>query len=78
MSKIVIVLEGGLVQNIVAEEPVEVLVIDYDAEGADEDEITAVPQDNGGTADAVLSLREVEVNPTEVAELFALGSEQEG
>jgi hypothetical protein len=40
MKKVAIVLDGGIVQNVVSEEPLDVIVIDYDAEGAHESEIT--------------------------------------
>lgn len=40
MKKIFVVLEGGIVQNVVSEEPLDVYVIDYDTEGASKDEIT--------------------------------------
>ena len=40
MSKIVITCEGGLVTNILSNNKEdEILVIDYDSEGADQDEI---------------------------------------
>lgn len=40
MSKIVVTLEGGLVTGILSSDmDVEVLVVDYDSEGADADEI---------------------------------------
>jgi hypothetical protein len=37
MKKIVIVLEGGLVQNVVSEEPIDVIVVDYDVDTDDDD-----------------------------------------
>ena len=56
---VAVVLEGGLVQAVVTDQPamqgISVLVIDYDDEGADDDELTTVPQDGGGVSDAVVS-----------------------
>lgn len=48
-----IILEGGLVQNVCADDPtdfagIDVRIIDYDIEGADADEITQVQQPDGG------------------------------
>jgi len=37
MTKIVIVMDGGLIQNIIADGAVEILVKDYDTEGVPDD-----------------------------------------
>ena len=62
---ICIVLEGGLVQSVSSDDPAEqgkqVVVIDYDAEGADPEEIQQVPQGDGETADSVISKHEIGV-----------------
>ena len=53
---IAVVLEGGLVSAVVTDNAellgTGVVIIDYDTEGADEDEITAVVQPDGKTSDA--------------------------
>ena len=47
--RIVVTVDGGLVQNVYAErEGVEVVVLDGDIEGADEDEITKITDNDGG------------------------------
>ena len=60
---IVITLEGGLVQGVSSDNPTlvgsQVVVIDYDAEGADPTEISKIPQGNGKVEDAVVSRHEV-------------------
>lgn len=55
IPEIAVILEGGLVQNIVARNRslVTVHIVDYDVEGADEEDLVAIPQDGGDTADAV-------------------------
>ena len=62
---IVVTLEGGLIQGISSDDPAEqgkqVVVIDYDAEGADPKEVEKVPQGKGETASAVISKQEVGV-----------------
>jgi hypothetical protein len=41
MNRIVIIIEGGLVQQVLSDgEPVTVAVVDYDVEGADLDDLT--------------------------------------
>jgi hypothetical protein len=60
---IVIAIEGGLVQSVSSDDPdlvgKAVTIIDYDAEGADPDEVERVPQGRGRTADATISSHEV-------------------
>jgi hypothetical protein len=55
---IVVTVEGGLVQSVSSDDPIlvgrEVVVIDYDAEGADPGEIACVPQPDGKAEDALV------------------------
>lgn len=62
---LLIVLEGGLVQSVclgnrdLREQIGRAVVIDYDTEGADADQIVAIPQSDGTTADAVVHTESV-------------------
>ncbi len=54
---IAIVMEGGLVQCVVTNNPklkgkFDIITIDYDTEGVDEEDIINVPQDDGSTSRA--------------------------
>ena len=61
--KIVIVLDGGIVQDVItAGIPVEYVVVDYDVSGADPSEETAIPQDDGRTAQAYITSGDAEPN----------------
>jgi len=42
--RIVVTVEGGLIQNVMADQQVDLLVIDYDVEGCDPDDLNEVPQ----------------------------------
>ena len=70
---IVITLEGGLVQSVSSDDPSmvghEVVIIDYDSEGADREEIEHVPQ-GGETEEATISLHSVGVLFKPVAEFL--------
>lgn len=44
--------EGGLVQGVTSNYPLQAVVFDYDTEGAGEDEITEVPQSGESTTEA--------------------------
>jgi hypothetical protein len=77
--RVVIVVEGGLLQDIITTAPIDVVEIDYDTDGADEEEIMQIPQDLPGmsenaslesTAAAVAMVRTAEVNPARANQLF--------
>ena len=44
-ARIVVALDGGLVQGVVADRPIQLFVVDYDVEGADQSELSLIPQD---------------------------------
>lgn len=51
--RVLVAIEGGLVQGAVADRPgVSVITLDYDTDGADPDEVFAIPQDDGSTSNA--------------------------
>jgi hypothetical protein len=61
-EKLIIVLDGGLVQGVTGTGGLvgcKVTVIDYDTDGADEDETTQVDQGDGSVADAFVQTEEV-------------------
>lgn len=67
--KVVVWLENGVVQGAVADQKVDVAVIEYD-DLADKDECFLVPQADGSDAEAVGGFREVEIDKARVTELF--------
>lgn len=71
--KIVITLDGGLVNRVLSTEPVEVAIVDYDIEGADQEDLTSVPQlETVGpeTEQAFARTEAVEVIPDLVEQVF--------
>lgn len=64
-------LEGGVVQSVFSDAPADYFVIDYDTDGAADDELTPVPQDGGGETDALVSRGTADVMPEHVASLTA-------
>ncbi len=65
--RIIVHLEGGLVQSVLSDVPAEYAVLDYDTEGADADEVFAVPQGDGDEHDACNGYN----GPTEQSARFA-------
>lgn len=73
--RVVIAVEGGVMQSIVADAEISPVVLDYDVEGVDEDKLTAIPQsDKQGEeldASAVVRFPMVEVSATTIDRLLA-------
>lgn len=72
--RLAVALEGGLVSAVVSDDPslcgLDVWIIDYDTEGADESEIVGVPQEGGEDGEAivrcdVVSLATIDLDETE-------------
>jgi hypothetical protein len=40
--KIIIVMEGGIIQNMLSDVPMDAVIIDYDVEGMDGDDLTEI------------------------------------
>jgi hypothetical protein len=55
-NRVVVTVEGGVVQSVVADRPdeLDVVVLDYDTQGADEDGIEYITQPDGSKSDAVV------------------------
>lgn len=68
-TKVVLWMDGGLVQGVMAATPLELYVLDYDTEGADKEELTDIPQADGKTAQAYTGIWSAEVDPIRNAEL---------
>lgn len=79
----IVTMDGGLIQHLCANMPIEVMVVDYDYEGATEDEISRVRQTEGagfnGEEDALISLGDVDqCSPWLVAERLSKFRETDG
>jgi hypothetical protein len=70
---VVIVLQGGLLSQVLADEPVEAILVDYDVEGADEESIVQIQQSYGGERPilepATGGDQEVQIDPVAVARI---------
>lgn len=57
--RIAIIVEGGFVQSVVTDDPdlarkLQIAIVDYDTDGADDDDIVSVKQSDGTEADAAV------------------------
>lgn len=63
-TRLLVALEGGLISGLVADVPgVDVVCLDYDTEGAEEEDLFAIPQPDGKTSRAWRRLETAEVDP---------------
>jgi hypothetical protein len=71
LPRLAVMVEGGIVQAVVSDSALalDVAVVDYDAEGGGE--IIAVPQADGGVAEAVVSFCQVELAGIDLDAVFA-------
>lgn len=70
--RVVVFLEGGIVQEIMSTEGMEVLIVDRDTEGADACDIYKIKDDDA----YVYSTRKSNENKTDINEIFAEFNEQ--
>jgi len=54
MNRIALIMEGGIIQNILADEEVYITILDYDTEDAEEEDLTEVPQNDGTSVKALI------------------------
>ena len=76
-ARIVIGLEGGIIQGVTGNVPIDYLVYDYDIEGCGDDEVVTRPAlDDGDVEVYAAGIYEVVVNAAKIVEIFeALASE---
>jgi hypothetical protein len=71
MPRLFINIEGGIVQSVVSDVPMEIVKIDYDAEGSGPDEgVVEFDQGDGHTAPAFVTIGSTYVDPKEVNRVF--------
>lgn len=69
--KVVVVMDGGVVQNILTDSAnVQVVLVDYDAESYERQILSEVKQGNGGTASAYVAKQSPEVDADETERMF--------
>ena len=74
--KIVVVVDGGCVTDIMSDTPgVDVVLVDYDTDGVAEDLLVQIPQDDGTTAAASCWKGPADYEPAAVEQFFATAEE---
>ncbi len=77
VPKVVIWIEGGIVQGAVAATAVEVGIINYDIDDGDDDALIKIPQKGGEVAAACARIEQAELDPNRAAELLEAIAQRE-
>ena len=70
LPRLVIMCNGGLVQDVISDVPMDGTVIDYDVEGADAEDISKILQRDGSVEDGSMWNVDVEVNSKRLDQIF--------
>lgn len=54
---------GGVVQNVWADTPAQLVAVDYDVDDADPDHVSEIPQGDGSVEDALVAIHDAQVVP---------------
>ena len=70
-----VIIEGGLVQSVVSTAPeqlsnLDLVILDYDVEGADADELLHVPQGDGASAQVVGRIEQITLSDIDLTAVF--------
>jgi len=76
-NKIVLIIEGGLIHEVIADSMIEVLTIDHDTEGGDQQCIREIPQDNASSQKCYIRFEEVLVDALRLAKLWRVAAKGE-
>lgn len=71
MTKVLVIVEGGVVRNILTDQEIDLMIIDYDVEDVDPEDLISVTGGDGGDAYLYRGVPP-EVNPERVKELFEM------
>lgn len=64
MSKVVIFIEGGVVHDVIADEELEVMILDYDTEGGEAERVSTVD-----SREVYVTQQNAVVNPKEIQKI---------
>jgi hypothetical protein len=73
-TKIILIIEGGVIHEVIANGPVEVLTMDYDIQGGDRECIRNIPQGDGSSEKCYVRFEEVTLDPPKLAKLWKVAS----
>lgn len=76
--RVAVVMDGGVVHAVMADQPARVDVLDYDTDGAEEEDLCDMPQSDGSTADCYIGSWSPEIDHAIFVEIDAALNEKHG
>ena len=76
-TQVVIIMEGGLVHEVIANGSVEVLTIDHDTQGGSQEHIRQIPQGDSPATECYVRFEDVTVDRHRVTRLWKAASQPE-
>ena len=71
-TKTILIIEGGLIHEVIANSPIEVLIIDRDIQGGDQESIREIPQGDTSPAKCYVRFEDVTLDPPRLAKLWRI------
>ena len=71
-TKTILIIESGLIHEVIANLPIEVLTIDHDVEGGDQESIREIPQGDTSPAKCYVRFEDVTLDPARLAKLWRI------
>lgn len=68
--KIVLILDGGIIQQVLSDEPVSVGIADYDVDDAEEDQRTSIQLEDDAPEEAFVNFLQADVEPDLANKLY--------
>lgn len=75
-AKVMVMVEGGLVHSVIADQAVDCHLVDFDTDGEDPAALNSIPREGGGGSDAArITPFSVEVRPVRLEQIAALAKD---
>lgn len=76
-TKLVVIMDGGLIQEVISNCPVEVLTLDHDTEGGSQEHIRQIPQGDLPATECYVRFEDVTLDRRRVTRLWDAASPPE-
>ena len=75
ITKIILIMEGGVIHEVIANAPVEVLTIDHDIDGGAQESIREIPAADKSVEKCYVRFEEITLDPSRLAKLWRIVSQ---
>ena len=72
-TKIILSIEGGVIHEVISNAPVEVLTMDYDTQGGDQESLRGIPHGDTSSKKCYVRFEDIRMDPPRLAKLWKVG-----